>query len=572
MMNGPPPPASRGPAESAVRVEGVLLWTAAIAQTVLRILYTFNHRADADEPQHLHVVWGWTQGLVQYRDTFDNHAPLFHLVMAPLIGLLGERADLLILARWLVFPLAAVSLWATYEIGRLVWSRRVGYWGALMAGFVPTFLLTSTEFRTDVLWMTGWLLTLVVLLRGTFTSGRAVFAGLLLGATLAVSLKTVPLILALSMAGAITAILFSGSTSRAFVARSWRPVVLLIAGCLVVPLLLLAVFWRLNALDSLVYCTIQHNLVPRVGLWNQTPYRMLIFPAGVLALVGVAFRLSRDPSSGVSARQICVVLTAGLYLALLESFWPLITKQDFLPSTPLVALAVVAGVQWALARLERARPLLVAARAGVFALAAMCAIDIFAVCRTQVPWRNWNQAEDQILRETLRATRPGEPIMDIQGETVFRPRPFYYILENLTEARLADGLLSDHIARDIIRTRTHFAAADSKYFPLLGRRFLNEHFLKFGVLRVLGTKLENGGDSSDVERTFHVCYPERFAIVATGAPAAGMLDGARYLAPIQLSAGVHRYRPGQGERNDAVVWATAIERNLLDSTWVGSAQ
>ena len=32
-----------------------------------RIVNMLHYRFDSDEPQHLHVAWGWTQGLVQYR-------------------------------------------------------------------------------------------------------------------------------------------------------------------------------------------------------------------------------------------------------------------------------------------------------------------------------------------------------------------------------------------------------------------------------------------------------------------------------------------------------------------------
>ena len=52
------------------------------------------------------IAWGWTAGLVQYRDIFDNHSPLFHLATAPLLALAGERPDILftmrapMLVRW----------------------------------------------------------------------------------------------------------------------------------------------------------------------------------------------------------------------------------------------------------------------------------------------------------------------------------------------------------------------------------------------------------------------------------------------------------------------------------------
>ena len=71
---------------------------------------------DSDEPQHLHVVWNWSQGRVAYRDFFDNHTPLFHLLMAPLLCLLGERADILNVMRLFVIPFYLVSIWAVHRL------------------------------------------------------------------------------------------------------------------------------------------------------------------------------------------------------------------------------------------------------------------------------------------------------------------------------------------------------------------------------------------------------------------------------------------------------------------------
>jgi len=185
------------------------------------------------------------------------------------------------------------------------------------------------------------------------------------------------------------------------------------------------------------------------------------------------------------------------------------------------------------------------------------------VCQAQLPWRDGNQAEDRTLREVLRDTRPGEPVMDIHGETVFRPRPYYYVLEDVTESRLAMGLLRDQIADDLVRTRTHFAVPDNMLFPPQARRFLNEHFLPLGALRVLGEDLGDRSSSEDGRRRFDVSYPERFAVVADGAAGRGALDGVTYRGPALLGAGVHCYSCFGGERHVQVVWAGALERGLV---------
>ena len=42
-----------------------------------RVFAVTHYWVDSDEPQHLYGVWGWVSGMVQYRDLFDNHAPVF---------------------------------------------------------------------------------------------------------------------------------------------------------------------------------------------------------------------------------------------------------------------------------------------------------------------------------------------------------------------------------------------------------------------------------------------------------------------------------------------------------------
>src|SRR5882762_333097 len=57
---------------------------------VSRVVLAWHQTIGSDEPQHAHVAWAWVHGLVQYRDVFDNHTPLFHLVSAPLVALIGD--------------------------------------------------------------------------------------------------------------------------------------------------------------------------------------------------------------------------------------------------------------------------------------------------------------------------------------------------------------------------------------------------------------------------------------------------------------------------------------------------
>src|SRR5712691_4197397 len=134
----------------------------AILCGVMRGVAFFHYRFDSDEPQHLHVAWGWTAELLQYRDLFDNHAPLFHMASAPLLRFLGERPDILLFMRApMVIPWLITSF-ATFTFARRLYDTRVAVWATLLLNAFPPFFLKSIEYRTDNLWNSFWMLALLI--------------------------------------------------------------------------------------------------------------------------------------------------------------------------------------------------------------------------------------------------------------------------------------------------------------------------------------------------------------------------------------------------------------------------
>src|SRR5881296_1513276 len=114
--DAPGGPAGR-PASGSRGEQGALLALSA-AMLVLRVVYALAYPVDTDEPQHLHIAWAWTKGLLPYRDVFDNHAPLFHMLSAPLVALIGETPRVLVLMRLAMIPLFATTLLGSFLLGR----------------------------------------------------------------------------------------------------------------------------------------------------------------------------------------------------------------------------------------------------------------------------------------------------------------------------------------------------------------------------------------------------------------------------------------------------------------------
>jgi dolichyl-phosphate-mannose-protein mannosyltransferase len=550
--------------EALSRTEAAFLGLICGATLVLRVVYCFHHEIDSDEPQHLHVAWGWSQGLLQYRDLFDNHAPLFHLLTAPLVALIGPTPDIFFYMRLAVLPLYLATLWGTYAIGRILFGKRVGLWAATLSGLAPVFFFKSLEYRTDDLWMCLWVLALFVLLDGEWSWKRSLAAGLLLGTAMGTSLKTVLLVTALGM---------SAATLPFAMRHEWRSrprhrltfrLVALLAGMFVLPLSLIAFFFDMGDLKPFFYGTVLHNCLPGLDRWSHHPAQATFFvPASLLAFAGVHWigRMS-VPEGGKRIRFVLLALTAALYMAALQTFWPIFTTEDLLPFYPLLSIAttglVVTGA--------RPRPPLHGAQRWrppvVWLLAAIVLLELGLTIEQEPPWIDGTRPERRLLTEVLQLTKPSDFVLDLKGEAVFRRRPTYYVMEMVTRWRIRRGILPDRIPEEVLATRTCVVAGEIDQFPERTRQFLGENYLPVGQVRVAGRFLPAPTAGSNKQITFEVTIPAEYAIVAENGAISGFLDDKPYMAPRFLDAGPHRFTASPERGRLALVWARAVEKGF----------
>src|SRR5262249_4248891 len=155
-----------------------------------------------------------------------------------------------------------------------------------------------------------------------------------------------------------------------------------------------------------------------------------------------------------AARIAWLAATATLYVAAVLCFWPLITAQDWLPSTPMFAmLAAPLALKAARGHLG---PRL---RAASLLPLGVVLVEVLVALAIKPAWRDDARPEALYLSEVLRLTHPGESLMDLKGESIFRSRPFYYALEALTQARLVRGQIRDDIAARLVTSRTTVVSA-----------------------------------------------------------------------------------------------------------------
>ncbi|MBI5397591.1 MAG: glycosyltransferase family 39 protein [Verrucomicrobia bacterium] len=571
----------------------------------LRVLACFHHPVKGGEAQCLHVAWCWTQGLLHYRDAADSQMPLFQMLCAPLLRMVGERADVAAMMRLWMLPLFAVALWCVYRIAQALFSRRAALWAVALVSVCPVFFGASLEFRPETLWLALWLWALAILVEGRLTSARSLLAGFVLGTALAVSLKTTLLLLSLGLAGLGVAVMLPRAELRSRLARLGDCGSAAFAGFVVMPAAVAGLFLANDALGAFYQSACHLNPIADIRFWrDRAPACLVLLP--LLWWIGRVM-VRRAPEAGPGTRRALIFLVCGVYLVLLR---PLDSQGHvalFPLLTVLAAPAVIAAARWLGYRsvTPYSRPA-DAAEAGAtgeveFGLALMrtrlkrwrrVAGDYFGVrevdegrakgarwievtlmmavavvvasaaIRLESPWVNGAAAHRALLAEVFRLAQPGERVMDTQGETVFRRRPFRYLLDPATRELMAREPIADTIPERLVETQTCVVAADSSLWPKRARLFMMKNYLPVGRLRVAGFFLTAPPTATSEARVFDVLIPAHYVVVGETGPVAGTLDSQPMTGAVFLKPGRYAFRPGTPTGRLALFWAPALERGF----------
>ena len=525
-------------------------------ELMARIWAIFSYRFNSDEPQHLHVIWAWTHGLVQYRDVFDNHMPLFQIMCAPIMGLLGEHADALYGMRFLMVPLYLLSAWCIFRIGRIAFSARVGTWSVVASGAIWSYALCTTEFRPDSLWALFWLMAVLVLLRGALNWRGAMAAGLLLGLAFAVSMKSTLMLLTICLALIATTLLFV--PDRRLLKRLPKASICAFLACTAIPPVFIALFFAAKGVwPEFRYCVFEHNVGS--GAWpRDAVVHLLLLPVGLPLVMRFARRVVHGSVSSIGVfRRVFLVNVCGIYLVLLSSLWHNITHQDYLPFYPLASILVVAALfRW---QERRNTGKSINPGFGAFFAPAMALLIMFMLLLLQVLLRDRATDEITLVRNVLTLTTPDDLVFDSKGETVFRQRCIYEVFESLTNRRRENHLMADNVPERCLATKTCLA--------VLGQG-LTDHdlqFLKSNYLSVANNLLVAGKyliPKKAKSIQFMVEIPTDYEVVAQNGAVTGLLDGTPYKGERFLDRGIHTFSRVSGAQTLAVIWARAARNRF----------
>ena len=492
-------------------------------RTALQLAYRF----DSDEPQHLHVTWGWSRGLLAYRD----HMPLFHVLTAPLLRAAGERADILALARWWMLPLALGSAALAYSIGRRIASPPVAIAAAVLFAFAPTPLLKGLEFRNDNLWTFLVLAAIAVLVRSRGRTRDGAMVGGFLGLAFATSMKTSLVAVALLLT--FVTLVVEGTVAPGL--GRYRGFLAAAVAAALAPLAAFAAFFAAHgALADFWFGAVGFNGKFPIPLGR----RVFAFGIFLVVLLTIWNRIrGRFPVAGpeIVARRF-LLWFGPLFFLLHAGAWPLPTIRDTVPAWAIVAAA---GSTLVAERWPRAvRP----AFAGALLLSAAITV-----------WTAWISGPgrrlpaEAVVAAALRLTDPGEPVIDIKGETIFRPRAYRWTLETVGRELVRLGEVPDTIERDALRERVLVVGKDNALYPPNGRRFLLENYVDVGAMRVAGVRFDAVAEK---EVRFSLPLAARYVAITREGPAPGLLDGTPVDGARELAAGSHTFRriaPGSAE-------------------------
>jgi len=409
-------------------------------------------------------------------------------------------------------------IWATYVLAKRLYDADVARWAAVMLSLLPPFFLKSLEYRTDNLWVALWMIAVVVLTGGDFTVARGFVVGVILGFAMATSMKTSLLLITLGIAGIATIVM----KGRRDGARPAAGTAALLIGTSIVPALVALYFVRHDAWDNLVYC----NFIFNEGIGATRSAAAVWGPRiAYVPLMIIAMRIAWRARDARADRFFWAVATAAFFLTL-GGFWILISPRDYLPFLPMISIFAVAAI---------------GRRTWIFA--ALALVFVAFIAKETRGFTDQTKEEITMIRQVLRLTKPGDYLMDIKGETIFRRRPSYHIFEFITRNQMVRGMIADTVPEDVVARRCYAAQADGEFWPPRARAFLAANFLDLGRLRAAGQWIKADG-------SFTIAIPGEYVIVSR--------DGVVRPKAV-LAAGT--YRVNSGPRM-AVVWAPAIERGL----------
>jgi len=150
---------------------------------------------DPDEFQHMQFAWMLWQGMAPYKDFFEHHTPLLHLMTAPLFGVFHTPYDYVhvipVLLRFISTLFSLLTTGVVWLLADRLGGRRAALFATMLMLGASTFLSNGIEFRPDTLAALTMMAAVYAAIRAADTARgseasplRLAFAGVALAASI----------------------------------------------------------------------------------------------------------------------------------------------------------------------------------------------------------------------------------------------------------------------------------------------------------------------------------------------------------------------------------------------------
>ncbi|WP_163328497.1 hypothetical protein GFV12_02730 [Desulfurobacterium thermolithotrophum] len=521
----------------------VLIYFAIGIFTLIYISFRISYYPfESDELQHLHVVYGWTQNLLQYKDVFDNHVPLFHILMAKLIEILQIKPsqNFVIYVRFIVFFLFFLpQLIIIYLL--LKKGFKFSYLEIFWIICILTVIIPNSDIATRPAPLYTFLFLLAIYIISFFDLKKrkvAFFLGLVNGVNAMVSLKTVILFVPPQL---ITLFIIRKFYNEKINLLSFFFYFLL--GFSIFPLFISIYFVKLHDFNDMFYYTVKYNLLP---IKNNYLKRGLIF-ISIMAIYSYTIWKYKKTFRQTTFSFFSITLLSLAFLII----YPERQSQTTMPIRLLVYLWLLIILVYFFKKIRKEN----------VKLLQISMFFILFMYKSLHPnlFIDHNEQYKKSLALLLSLAGKNDYVMDAKGESIFWKRPYYYGLEEFTSMRLKKGLLKDKIVPELVKHNTHliFLFDGGARFPRKDLTFIKNNYLPADKWVLIAGK--------KINKKFKVTIPGNYIIInQNGKKVKGILNGNSYVGnKVFLSSGFYEFVPKLKEKSVYIYWYKAYKKGVL---------
>jgi len=134
--------------------------------------------------------------------------------------------------------------------------------------------------------------------------------------------------------------------------------------------------------------------------------------------------------------------------------------------------------------------------------------------------------------------------MDAKEGGIYRQRPYYFVIETLTRARMKLGQVKDTVPEDLVSTKTHVVHLTGLTDKGRGFTFIQQNYLPLirgGDVCVPGKMFRPEGNG---KQEFEIAIPGQYELLAESGTLSAAIDGHSIQGPVFLNAGHHTLEMG----------------------------